>query len=398
MNTAVATNEFTRFLKFFIEELKPRGKWLTPFNVISIPIIILGLIILYFRFTRGLGYVTNLSQQFPWGFWIGFDVITGVALAGGAYVICFVVIVMRIEKYHSILRVTVLNGFLAYVFYSGALLLDLGRPWHIANPLIGNSFGYNSVMFLVAWHFFVYTMALFLEFSPAVAEWAGLARARKILSKLTLGTVILGFTISMLHQSGLGALFLMAKPKIHPLWYSEYLPLLFFTSSVYAGLSMIIFEGTISHKVFKNLIGEKTHHEHDQIVLGLAKGAAVTMFVYYFFEAFILLHDGERYKLVTGFWGFWYLLEIIGFVLVPCFMYAYGVRNKNLGVIKVAAIATVLGVILNRLNITMIAFNWYAPNRYYPSWQEIVITLMVVFIEVWVFRWIVTRMPVFSKA
>jgi Ni/Fe-hydrogenase subunit HybB-like protein len=202
----------------------------------------------------------------------------------------------------------------------------------------------------------------------------------------------------MLHQSGLGALFLMAKPKIHPLWYSEYLPLLFFTSSVYAGLSMIIFEGTISHKVFKNLIGEKTHHEHDQIVLGLAKGAAVTMFVYYFFEAFILLHDGERYKLVTGFWGFWYLLEIIGFVLVPCFMYAYGVRNKNLGVIKVAAIATVLGVILNRLNVTMIAFNWYAVNRYYPSWQEIVITLMVVFIEVWVFRWIVTRMPVFSKA
>lgn len=398
MNTAVATNEFTRFLKFFVGELKPRGKWLTPFNVISIPIIILGLIILYFRFTRGLGYVTNLSQQFPWGFWIGFDVITGVALAGGAYVICFVVIVMRIEKYHSILRVTVLNGFLAYVFYSGALLLDLGRPWHIANPLIGNSFGYNSVMFLVAWHFFVYTMALFLEFSPAVAEWAGLEKARKILSKLTLGTVILGFTISMLHQSGLGALFLMAKPKIHPLWYSEYLPLLFFTSSVYAGLSMIIFEGTISHKVFKNLIGEKTHHEHDQIVLGLAKGAAVTMFVYYFFEAFILLHDGERYKLVTGFWGFWYLLEIIGFVLVPCFMYAYGVRNKNLGVIKVAAIATVLGVILNRLNITMIAFNWYAPNRYYPSWQEIVITLMVVFIEVWVFRWIVTRMPVFSKA
>ncbi len=395
--TAVVTSEFSRFFRFFLQELKPRGKWLTPFNVISIPIIILGLIILYFRFTRGLGAVTNLSQQFPWGFWIGFDVITGVALAGGAYVICFVVIVMRIEKYHSILRVTVLNGFLAYVFYSGALLLDLGRPWHIANPLIGNSFGYNSVMFLVAWHFFVYTIALFLEFSPAVAEWAGLEKARKVLARLTLGTVILGFTISMLHQSGLGALFLMAKPKLHPLWYSEYLPLLFFTSSIYAGLSMIIFEGAISHKVFKHLMGEKHHHEHHEIILGLAKGAAITMFVYYFFQAFILLHDGERYKLVTGFWGFWYLVEIIGFVLIPCFMYAYAVRHKNVGVVKVAAVLTVLGVILNRLNVTMIAFNWYAVDRYYPSWQEIVITLMVVFIEVWVFRWIVTRMPVFSK-
>lgn len=397
VTTPAATSEFGRFVRFVLQELKPRGKWLTPFNVISVPTIILGLIILYFRFTRGLGSVTNLSQQFPWGFWIGFDVITGVALAGGAYVICFVVVVMRIEKYHSILRVTVLNGFLAYLFYSGALLLDLGRPWHIANPLIGNSFGYNSVMFLVAWHFFVYTIALFVEFSPAIAEWAKLEKLRRFLSHLTLATVILGFTISMLHQSGLGALFLMAKPKIHPLWYSEYLPLLFFVSSIFAGLSMIIFEGTISHKVFGNLIGEKTHHAHEEIILGLAKGAAITMFVYYFFEAFILLHDGERWKLVTGFWGFWYLVEIIGFVLIPCFMFAYAVRNRKLGLIRVAAVITVLGVILNRLNITLIAFNWYAVNRYYPSWQEIVVTLMVVFIEVWVFRWFVTRMPVFSK-
>jgi len=396
-NTAVAKNEFGRFIDFFIQELKPRGKWLTPFNVISILTILAGLIILYVRFTQGLGSVTNLSQQFPWGFWIGFDVITGVALAGGAYVICFVVVIMRLEKYHSILRVTVLNGFLAYVFYSGALLLDLGRPWHIMNPLIGNSFGYNSVMFLVAWHFFVYTCALFVEFSPAIAEWAKFEKLRKFLSGLTLATVILGFTISMLHQSGLGALFLMAKPKIHPLWYSEYLPLLFFVSSIYAGLSMIIFEGTISHKIFNNLIGEKTHHSHDEIVLGLAKGAAVTMFVYYFFQAFILLHDGERWKLINGFWGFWYLLEIVGFVLIPCFLYAYGVRNRKFAVIKVAAILTVLGIILNRLNVTLIAFNWYAVDRYYPSWQEIVVTLMVVFIEIWVFRWFVTRMPVFSR-
>jgi Ni/Fe-hydrogenase subunit HybB-like protein len=305
---------------------------------------------------------------------------------------------MRMEKYHSVLRVTVLNGFLAYVFYSGALLLDLGRPWHIYNPLIGNSFGYNSVMFLVAWHFFVYTMALFMEFAPAIAEWAKLEKVRTALSRLTLVTVILGFTISMLHQSGLGALFLMTKPKLHPLWYSEYLPLLFFVSSVYAGLSMIIFEGTISHKVFHYRMDEKTRRDHDDIVLGLAKGAAVTMFVYYFFQAFILIHDAQRYKLVTGFWGFWFLLEVIGFVLVPCFMYAYAVRNRRLGVIRLAAVITVLGVVLNRLNVTIIAFNWYAPAHYYPSWQEIVVTLMVVFVEIWVFRWIVTRMPVFGKA
>src|SRR3989304_4558213 len=222
-NTAVLTSESKRFIKFFLQELKPQGKWLTPFNVISIPIILLGIAILYVRFTQGLGSVTNLSQQFPWGFWIGFDVVTGVAFAGGAYLITFVVYVMNVEKYHSIARVTVLNGLLAYIFYAGALVFDLGRPWNIINPIIGNSFGYNSVLFLVAWHFMLYMIAEFVEFSPAIAEWLRLNKMRKFLRSLTVATVIFGITLSMLHQSGLGALFLMAKPKIHPLWYSEFI-------------------------------------------------------------------------------------------------------------------------------------------------------------------------------
>lgn len=395
-NTVVITGEFKRFIKFFRNELKPRGKWLTPFNVISIPIILLGIAILYVRFTQGLGSVTNLSQQFPWGFWIGFDVVTGVAFAGGAYVITFVVYVMRVEKYHSIVRVTVLNGLLAYIFYAGALVLDLGRPWHIINPIIGNSFGFNSVLFLVSWHFLLYMIAEFVEFSPVIAEWAHWAKVRKFVSALTLGAVIFGITLSMLHQSGLGALFLMAKPKIHPLWYSEFIPLLFFVSSIFAGLSMIIFEGTISHKVFKNLIGEKSHHSYEEIILGLGKGAAIAMFVYYFFLALIFIHQ-QHWTLINDFWGYWYLFEVIGFVLIPCFMFAYAAKNRSIGIIKVASILALIGIILNRLNISVIAFNWDAINKYYPSWQEIVVTLMVIFSEIWVFRWIVVRMPVFSK-
>jgi len=396
-NAAVFTSEFKRFIKFFLHELQPRGKWLTPFNIISIPIIIIGVVILYIRFTQGLGSVTNLSQQFPWGFWIGFDVVTGVAFAGGAYVITFVVYIMKVEKYHSIVRVTVLNGLLAYIFYAGALVLDLGRPWHIINPIIGNSFGFNSVLFLVSWHFMLYMIAEFVEFSPVIAEWAHWEKVRKFVTALTLGAVIFGISLSMLHQSGLGALFLMAKPKIHPLWYSEFIPILFFVSSIFAGLSMIIFEGTISHKVFKNLIGEKNHDSYEEIILGLAKGAAIAMFVYYFFKALIFIHENQ-WELINDFWGYWYLVEIIGFVLIPCFMFAYAVRNRNLGIIRVASVLALIGIILNRLNISVIAFNWTAVNKYYPSWEEIVVTLMVVFSEIWVFRWIVTRMPVFEKA
>lgn len=395
-NAAVFTSEFSRVFRFFLQELKPRGKWLTPFNVISIPIIIVGLVILYYRFVYGLGSVTNLNQEFPWGLWIGFDVVTGVAFAGGSYVVTFVVYVMRNDKYHSIVRVTVLNGLMAYVFYAGALVLDLGRPWHIINPIIGNSFGYNSVLFLVSWHFLLYMIAMFVEFSPVIAEWAKLEKVRKFLSALTLGAVIFGITLSILHQSGLGALFLMAKPKIHPLWYSEFIPILFFVSSIYAGLAMIIFEGTISHSVFKDLIGGGNQKHYEEIVLGLAKGAAVTMFVYYFFQALLFVHE-QRWNLIVDFWGYWYLVEIIGFVLIPCCMFAYAVRNRKLGLIKVASVMALLGIILNRLNVSVIAFRWYAADHYYPSWQEIWVTLMVISVEIWVLRWIITRMPVLSK-
>lgn len=383
-------------IKFIIGELKPRGKWLTPFNIITIPIILTGMVILFFRFVYGLGSVTNLNQFYPWGFWIGFDVVTGVAFAAGAYILTFVVYIMRVDKYHSIANVTVLNGFLAYVFYAGALVLDLGRPWNIVNPIIGNSFGYNSVLFLVAWHFLLYMVAQAVEFSPVVAQWLGRTKARSMLKSLTIATVIFGITLSLLHQSGLGALFLLAKAKIHPLWYTEFIPLLFLCSSIPAGLSMIIFEGTISHRVFKDRIPHGEDPSFEDLILGLAMGASVSLFIYYFFKAIIFIH-GHHWDLINDLWGVWYLTEVTGFVLLPCIMFARGVKSKNIPMIRVASIITLIGIVINRLNISVIAFNWNFPHRYYPSWQEIVVTLMVISIEIWVFRWVVTRMPVFEK-
>jgi len=252
-------------------------------------------------------------------------------------------------------------------------------------------------MFLICWHFLLYMVAAFIEFSPVIAEWAQWEKARKILKSLTLVTVILGITLSLLHQSGLGALFLMAKPKIHPLWWSEFIPILFFVSSIYAGLAMIIFEGTISHRIFKDLIDPKSHHSFDDIILGLAKGAAITMFVYYFLKALVFIH-GKQWDLINDAWGYWYLVEVLGFVLVPGFMFAFGFRNRSLNIIKVASVMALLGIVLNRLNVSIISFKWYADVHYYPSWQEIVVTLMIIFTEIWIFRWIVTRMPVFKSA
>ena len=395
--TLTRDNDGRSTWQFLMGELKPKGKFLTPFNIISIPVMILGFILIVIRFWKGLGAVTNLTQEVPWGLWIGFDVVTGVAFAGGAYVLTFMVYILNMQKYHSIVRITVLNGFLAYVFYAGALLLDLGRPWNVINPIIGNSFGTSSVLFLVAWHFLLYMIAQLIEFSPAIAEWLGAKRARKILSGMTIAAVIFGITLSTLHQSGLGALYLMARDKIHPLWYSEFIPVLFFVSSIFAGLSMVIFEGSISHRVFFDQISEKNHKAHNGIITGLSKICAVTMFAYFFLQLLVFVH-GRHWDLLGTPMGYWYILEMTGFVLLPMLLYFYSYRRQNVSLIKAAAVLTMLGVILNRLNVTVIGFKWAASVRYVPTWMEFAVTLAVIFAEIWIFRWVINRMPVLRES
>jgi len=393
----VADNDGKSIWKFLLRELKPKGKAFTPFNIISVPVILLGIVLIVYRFINGIGSITNLSQEIPWGLWIGFDVVTGVAFAGGAYVLTFMVYILNMKKYHSIVRVTVLNGFLAYLFYAGALLLDLGRPWNVINPIIGNNFGVSSVLFLVAWHFLLYMIAQLIEFSPAIAEWLGARRIHKILSGMTLAAVIFGITLSILHQSGLGALFLMAKDKIHPLWYSEFIPVLFFVSSIFAGLSMVIFEGSISHNVFSKQISDKNHKAHHPIVQGLAKICTATLFVYFFLQLLVFLH-GKHWNLINTPMGYWFLVEMLGFVLLPMLLFFYSYRYNNNLLIRVAALLTMLGVMLNRLNVTVIGFRWDMADRYVPSWMEIVVTLTVLFTEIWIFRWVINRMPVLRES
>lgn len=401
MNEKTATVEiksFRDFWSFFKSELKPRGNIATPFNVISLPIMLLGYVLIVYRFAVGLGAVTNLSQEFPWGLWIGFDVITGVAFAGGGYVVAFMVYVIGAEKYHSIARAAILSAFLAYVFYAGGIILDVGRWWNIPNPMIGRQFGVNAVMFLVAWHFFLYMVAAGLEFSPAFAEWLGMKRLRKILSALTLGAVIFGIALSTLHQSGLGALMSMAKGKIHPLWYTEFIPVLFFVSSIFAGLSVVIFKETICHKVFKHQIDEEHSKPFPDIIVGLGKICAVTMFGYFFLKVMMFVHD-RNWPYINTPMGYWYLTEMIGFVLIPCFMFVHAAQQRNLSTIRFAATLTMIGIIMNRLNYVFIAYNWQTPlvDKYYPTWMEFVITLTIIFTELWAFRWIINRMAVLRK-
>jgi len=363
------------------------------FNAFAFVTILAGIGILAIRFTRGLGATTNLSQPYPWGLWIGFDVLCGVALAAGGYVLGSAVYLFGLERYRPILRAAVLTGFLGYFFVVVAILCDLGRPWRIVYPVF-YSYGVASVMFLIAWHVFLYTTDQFIEFSPVICQWLGLRRLQRWAEALTVGAVIVGVILSTLHQSALGALFLIAPTKLHPLWYTELIPILFFVSSIIAGLAMVIFESSVSHRLFAHRADPNVNL--DELVIGLGRGAAVALFCYFWLKWIGVARERVWSYLWTPM-GAWFLVEVLGFVLLPCLLFVWATRRNDASTVRVAAVWTIIGIIINRLNISIIAFRWGYPERYLPHWMELVVTAAIVMTGIVTFRWIVEHMPVLKE-
>jgi Ni/Fe-hydrogenase subunit HybB-like protein len=377
----------------------PAGKktWLTPFNVVIGLILFTGAVVTALRFTKGLGAVTNLSDNNAWGIWIGFDLLCGVALAAGGYTTSAAVYVFNMKRYHSAVRPAILTAFLGYSLVVFALLYDVGRPWRLPYPFFVQS-GTTSVLFEVGLCVMLYLNVLFVEWSPAALEWLGIGHIRNVIVKMTLPLTILGVILSTMHQSSLGALYLIAPSKLHPLWYSSYLPVFFFVSSIAAGLSMVIFEGMLSHHYLHDKMDETYLREHDEVTLGFGKGATLVLAGYFLIKVVGIAMDNNWHYLATGY-GAWFLLELLGFVAFPCFLFAMGVREKNLKMVKVAAIITVLGIVLNRFNVSLVAFNWQLPaaERYFPSWMEIAISLYIVTLGIAIFTFIATKMPIFYE-
>jgi Ni/Fe-hydrogenase subunit HybB-like protein len=367
---------------------------ISPFNIIAGIIVLIGLYLTVLRFTGGLGAVTNLSDNNGWGIWIGFDLLTGVALAAGGYVTAAAVYIFGMKKYHSAVRPAVLTGFLGYALVVLALHYDVGRPWRLPYPFFVQQ-GTTSVLFEVGACVALYLTVLFLEFSPAAMEWLGLKRARNLAVKFTLALVVFGIILSTLHQSSLGALFLIAPSKLHPLWYSSFIPVYFFVSSIIAGLSMVIFEATLSYRFFADKMDEVHLKEKDDIALGFGKAASYVIAGYIAIQLMGVGAENDWHWLGTSY-GLWYLVELFGFFGVACLLYAIGAREKNLKLIRWTAAWTILGVIVNRLNVSLIAFNWHLPSadRYFPSWMEIAISVFIVTLGLIAFRFIVTRMPI----
>lgn len=348
-----------------------------------------GLVATWVRFTQGLGASTALSDDFPWGLWVGFDVLCGVGLAAGGFAVMALVHIFDIERYRPIVRPTILTAFLGYLLVILALLFDLGRPYRIWHPLIMQN--PHSVMFEVAWCVMLYTTVLALEFSPVVFERLRLERPRRILHAVSVPLVVLGVLLSTLHQSSLGSLFLIVPEKLHPLWYSPMLPVFFFISALGVGFAMVVFESWLSGRAFGKEL-------EIPLLADLARVVVVIQTIYVVWRVEDLVSRGAiHYVWTTPLASATFVSEMLIGSLVPIVLFSIPrVRHSPRGLFA-GATCTVLGFVLNRLNVGVTGLELGTGVRYFPSWMEIAVTMMIVALGFALFGLAVKHLPIFES-
>ncbi len=348
-----------------------------------------GLYATFLRFTQGLGASTNLSDKFPWGIWVSFDVLCGVMLAAGGFTLTAAVHILNIKRLHSIIRPTILTAFLGYILVSAALMFDLGKPYNIWHPLIMRN--PHSVMFEVAYCVMLYTTVLALEFSPIVLEHFKLERPLKIVRAILIPLVICGVILSTLHQSSLGTLYLIMPGKLHPFWYSPLLPAFFFLSAIAVGLAMTIFESSMSSKHFGLQLELPVLQELGRVLL-------VVLGVYGILRFEDLANRGAlKLAFHPGYEMYLFWLEIALAIILPLILLSQKkIRTSPTG-LYFSAVLVVLGFITNRMNVSITGFEGSTGMRYFPKWSELAVTGMIIAIGFAAFGLAVKYLPIFPK-
>jgi len=360
---------------------------LTFWKFVFLVLIAAGVYATVVRFTRGLGQTTNLSDQFPWGIWVGFDVLCGVMLAAGGFTLTAAVHIFNLKRLQPIVRPTVLTAFLGYLLVTVALMFDLGRPYRIWHPLIMRN--PHSVMFEVAYCVMLYTTVLALEFSPIVLERFHFHKAVRIIHGAVIPLVICGVLLSTLHQSSLGSLYLIMPEKMHPFWYTPLLPVFFFISAIAVGLAMTIFESSLSSKYFGRQLELGILQELGRVLL-------VVLSVYGVLRFEDLLHRGALRKMVqpsyemTLFW-----LELALALIVPLILLSQRKLRNSANGLYVAAVLVLLGFVANRLNVSVTSLESSAGLHYVPKWTEMAVTGAIIAAGFALFSLAVRYLPIF---
>jgi len=364
---------------------------LTFWRVIFVIVMLIGLYGLIIRAVQGIGPATNLSDEFPWGIWVGFDVLCGVMLAAGGFTLTAAVHILNIKRWHAIIRPTILTAFLGYVLVSLALLVDLGRPYNIWHPLIMRN--PHSVMFEVAYCVMCYTAVLTLEFSPVVLERLKMHRALRIVKAVLVPLVIVGVLLSTLHQSSLGTVYLIMVNKLHPFWYTPLLPAFFFISAICVGLAMTIFESSLSSKYFHKQLEMPILQELGRVLL-------VALWVYSILKFEDLLHR-DMLPLIVHPGRYAYernmlALELAMGLVMPLVLLSFRRVRDSGGGLYISSVLVLLGFVANRLNVSVTGMESQAGVRYIPKWTEFGITGAMIAAGFAIFAVAVRYLPIFE--
>jgi Ni/Fe-hydrogenase subunit HybB-like protein len=353
----------------------------TPGTMVLLLISGIGLLVIFYRLVFGLGAATNLNDLWPWGFWIGFDVLGGVAMAAGGFIIAGAVYIFNWKKYKPIVRPAILTAFFGYLLAAAAICIDIAHPFRIWHPSV--MWQINSIMWVVAIHVILYTTTLGIEFSPMLFEKLKMDTALKFINKIMVPIVLFGVLLSVLHQSSLGAVYLLVPSKLSPLWYNSQIPFLFLVSAIMMGLSMVSFETIISTKVFK-------HKAPMDILSGLARGTLIITIFYLVLKIWLLISGpGIGAAFDGSLAANMYLLEMIIGVILPLLMlFSTNVRQRINSIFAINMLV-ITGVVLNRMNVAVFGLHDYTRMTgapYFPTWMEFVVTIALISMAVLGFK------------
>lgn len=359
---------------------------LTGWRPIATTLILAGALAAVARFTLGLGATTNLSDEFPWGLWIGFDFL-GIGLAASGFTIVAAVHLFHAEEYEPIVRPAILTAFIGYLLVVLVLIIDLGRPDHFWHPLV--MWNPHSVMCEISWCLMLYTTVLSLEFAPIILEKFHIHSPIKWIHAVSLPFMIFGVLLSTLHQSSFGSLYLIVPNRLHALWYTPLLPVLFFISCIASGLSMIVLESLIFSRDGRPFLPTRLR-------ANLAKAIALALAVYFVVRIQDLLSRGgfrDMTSLTYYSVAFWAEL-LIGFV-IPFAMLLFEKMRVSRSGLYAASLMVVLGFAFNRMNTAITGLERYPSQTYFPSIIEIFIMLGITACGFCAFSFIAERLPIF---
>ena len=372
---------------------------LSPLVLILLALMGIAFVIAMIRFAVGIGAISNLSDSYPWGFWISFDLFTGVAISSGGFLMAGAVYILQLKQFKPLLRPSVLTAFLGYIMVVVALLVDLGHPERIWYMMI--HWNHTSVLLEIGLCVMTYLTVLAIEFAPVVFEGIKMQKIAHFIHRFIMPFVILGVVLSTLHQSSLGSLLLIQPAKLYPLWWTPILPILFFISAISIGLGMIILESSLSARYFKR--GLET-----QLLEKLARAIPIVLGVYALVKFGELVISGyTKYLFTSGVMSVLFWAEILIGVVIPMILFSVKrVRSSSNGLLA-GAVILLVGMILNRFNVSWLAVQHPDPLSYMPAFMgnvhympsipEVLVSVGIFSFGILAFGLAVKYLPVFEE-